>query len=231
MNEENRGGMITALIVVIFFPFALVIALIRDFQAIANAFRRLEGRQSAFEQELTKASWGAAILVLGAGVLLVAGRARIQRCIDALGAWPNDPQHGLAAIVFLLVIAWGLLWFTTGTRRALAFGQERDSRLITRALFKIASGLVIAILLWGPPAGCPHIIPATPVTWPVLALVAWLIVTGAVKFLLVSRGQRRPRPATPTPSKAPARDATFNEALEDMRGLGGRIILLDEREF
>jgi hypothetical protein len=233
MNEDRfrNAGVITVTVFILVFPVLLVIAAVQDFQTAANAFRRFHGRQSPREQELTKASWGAAILVHCAGIMWLAGSARIQRGIDALSTWPNDLDHGVPAIAFLLVVAWGLLWFTTGTRRALAFGQERDARLITRALAKIATGLAIAILLWGPPRAWPHVIPAMPLTWPVLALVVWLTVTGTTKFLLVARGRRSPRPAPPTPSKAPARDATLDEALQDMLGHGGRLTFLDDRDF
>jgi hypothetical protein len=227
-------GIITVVVVVLLFPFALVVATLMDISAVLNCFRRFLLRQSPREQELTKASWGAALLVIGAGVLWVAGSAHIQKCIDALGAWPNDPLHWAPALVFLLVISWGVLWFLTGTRRALAFGQERDARLIIRALYKIAFGLVIAILLssyGGPPRYWPRVIPITVVTWPVLALVAWLTVTGATKFLLVARGRRQQRPAPVPPPKPPARDATPDEAYEDMRGHGGRKTSLDDRSF
>jgi hypothetical protein len=53
------------------------------------------------------------------------------------------------------------------------------------------------------------------------SLMVWLIV----------RPPPKPKIAVPPPPKPPARDATPDEAMEDMKGHGGRKTSLDDREF
>jgi hypothetical protein len=65
----------------------------------------------------------------------------------------------------------------------------------------------------------------------VVAIAAWLISTGLMTFVVSLPGRRKPKGPPVTPPKAPARDATLQEALQDMQGKGGVLSSLDEREF
>jgi hypothetical protein len=202
----------------------------------ARGYRNFLHRQQPRDGELTRASHGVGILVL----LVLAGIALRQvwrwQLSDLIGALrAGDPLHWVPALLLLLVVTWGVLWVMTGVRRSIAFGAERDSRIITRAVLKILAGAALVLVLFKPPAqyaGAIEFVRAVPyLPFAVLALAAWLSATGAVKFSLTLKGRRRPRQPPETPSKPPARDATPDEALEDMQGHGGRRSKLDEREF
>jgi hypothetical protein len=201
-----------------------------------RGYRNFLLSQQPRDGELTRASHGMGILVL----LVVAGLALRQIWRWQLSDFTNalqagDPLHWVPALLLLLVVTWGLVWVMTGTRRALRAGAERDSRVMTRSLMKIGAGLVVMFIVYKPPAqyaGLAALLWSVPyLPWAVMAFAAWLAVTGLVKFSLAAIGRRKPRTAPVTPPKPPARDATLDEALEDMRGLGGRKTSLDDREF
>jgi hypothetical protein len=186
--------------------------------------------------ELTRASHGVGILVL----LVVAGIALRQvwrwQLSDFIGSLQaGDPLHWVPALLLLLVITWAVLWVMTGVRRSLAFGAERDSRIITRSALKILAGAALVLVLFKPPAqyaGAVDLVRSIPyLPFAVMAVAGWLAVTGTMKFTLAARGRRKPPKPPITPTKDPARDATEKEAMEDMQGHGGRRTSLDDEEF
>ena len=199
-------------------------------------YRNFLRQQQPRDGELTRASHGMGIFV----VLVVAGialrqvwRWQLSDFTDALQA--GDPLHWVPALLLLLVVTWAVLWVMTGTRRALRAGAERDSRIMTRSVVKILAGLAVVFIVCEPPAeyaGLVALLWSVPyLAYSVMALAAWLAVTGLVKFALAVKGRRKPSQPPITPPKPPARDATATEALQDMRGLGGRTTSLDDREF
>jgi hypothetical protein len=192
--------------------------------------------QQPRDGELTRASHGMGILAL----LVVAGLAlrqiwRWQLSDFTAALQAGDPWHWVPALLLLLVVTWAVVWVMTGTRRALRAGAERDSRIMTRSLLRIAAGLAVVLIVWNPPtqwAGLAALLRSVPYAqWAVIAVAAWLGVTGLVKFALAAKGRRKPPKPPITPQKSPARDATLAEALEDMEGGGGRKTSLDDREF
>jgi hypothetical protein len=202
----------------------------------APKYRNFLRQQEARDGELTRASHGVGILVL----LVVAGIALRQvwrwQLSDFIGALQaGDPLHWVPALLLLLVITWAVLWVMSGVRRSLAFGAERDSRIITRSVLKILAGAALVLVLFRPPqqyAGAVEFVRSVPyLPFAVLAVAGWLAATGLMKFSLAIKGRRKPRPIPETPSKPPARDATPDEALDDMKGHGGRRTKLDDREF
>jgi hypothetical protein len=203
---------------------------------IIGPYRNLFARQSPRDGELTRASHGVGILVL----LVIAGialrqiwRWQLGDVISALQA--GDPWHWVPAGGLLLVVTLALMWVMTGVRRSLRASAERDGRVITRSLLKIAAGAAVVLLLMRPPmqyAGASAFVWSVPyLPYAVLAVAAWLATTGMMKFALAAKGRSRPRPVPVTPKKEPARDATLAEALEDMKGRGGRKTALDDRDF
>jgi hypothetical protein len=221
----------------------LVVALIElPFRLLADLFHLAKTYRNFHRQHLTprdaelaKASHGAGVLVLLGLSLWFGALRQAARLIEVLFGGAN-PLHWVTTMAFLLAAIWGVLWFTTGCRRALIlFGGQRDARIVTRALFKIAAGLALALIMWHPPAAWANVIgaargaPAT--SWPITALCAWLLTTGLVKFVIASRGPPKEPIDLPLPPKPPARDATADEATEDMQGHGGRKTSLDDREF
>jgi len=193
-------------------------------------------RQQPRDGELTRASHGVGILVL----LVIAGIALRQvwrwQLSDFVGALQaGDPLHWVPALLLLLVITWAVLWVMSGVRRSVAFGAERDSRIITRSVLKILTGAALVLVLFRPPqqyAGAVEFVRSVPyLPFAVLAGAGWLASTGLMKFSLAIKGRRRPRPIPESPSKPPARDATEDEAAEDMQGHGGRRTKLDDEEF
>jgi hypothetical protein len=203
---------------------------------IIGPYRNLFARQSPRDGELTRASHGVGILVL----LVIAGfalrqiwRWQLGDVIAALQA--GDPLHWVPALALLLVVTLALMWVMTGVRRSLRASAERDGRIITRSVLKIAAGAGVVLLLWKPPlqyAGASALVWSVPVLpYGVTAFAAWLATTGLMKFALAAKGRSRPRPVPVTPPREPARDATADEAMDDMRGRGGRATSLDDREF
>jgi hypothetical protein len=193
-------------------------------------------QQQPRDAELTRASHGFGILA----VLVVAGIALRQvwrwQFSDFTNALQSgDALHWVPALALLLLITFAVMWVATGTRRALRAGAERDSRIMLRAFVKILAGAALAFIVCKPPmqyAEVVRLLWAVPVLpYAVLAVAAWLIATGAIKFSLAAKGRAKPPKPQLTPQKEPARNATLDEALEDMRGLGGRKTALDEREF
>jgi hypothetical protein len=199
-------------------------------------YRNFLRQQQPRDGELTRASHGMGILVvlvIAAIALRQVWRWQMSDLIDALQA--GDPLHWVPALLLLLVVTWAVLWVMTGTRRALRAGAERDSRIMTGGLIKILAGAALAFIVTKPPAqyaGPVALLWSVPVLpYAVLAIAAWLVATGLMKFALASAGRRQPRQPPSTPRKEPARDATLAEALQDMQGHGGRKTSLDDREF
>lgn len=201
-----------------------------------RGYRNFLRSQQPLDGERTRASHGMGILVL----LVVAGLAlryvwRWQLSDFTSALQGGNAWHWVPALLLLLVLTWAVLWVMTGTRRALRAGAERDSRVMTRAVVKILAGAAVVFIVCKPPAqyaGLVALLWSVPyLPYAVMALAAWLAVTGLVKFALAAAGRRKPRTPPVTPPKPPARDATADEAMEDMRGLGGSATSLDEREF
>jgi hypothetical protein len=69
------------------------------------------------------------------------------------------------------------------------------------------------------------------VIWWVEVAAAAVAISFALRCWLIVRPPMQPKPAAPAPSKPPARDATPDEAMEDMLGKGGVTSKLDDREF
>jgi hypothetical protein len=63
------------------------------------------------------------------------------------------------------------------------------------------------------------------------AVAVAIVVSFTLRVWLIVRPVPKPKQAAPSPPKPPARDATPDEAIEDMQGHGGRKTALDEREF
>jgi hypothetical protein len=63
------------------------------------------------------------------------------------------------------------------------------------------------------------------------AVAAAVAIPFALRVWLIVRPPPKPKQVLPTPPKPPARDATPEEALQDMQGHGGRKTSLDDREF
>jgi hypothetical protein len=65
-----------------------------------------------------------------------------------------------------------------------------------------------------------------------LADLLWAVIAAAgLGVVLIVRPPSRLKLAAVEPPKPPARDATPDEAMEDMQGHGGRKTSLDDREF
>jgi hypothetical protein len=226
-----------------FAPARLVLSILGGLFALALAYdlgllkyRNFLRQQQPRDGELTRASHGIGIIVL----LVVAGIALRQiwrwQLSDFIGALQaGDPLTWVPALLLLLVITWAVLWVMTGIRRSLAFGAERDSRVITRSVLKILAGAALVLVLFRPPqqyAGAIAFVRSVPyLPFAVMALAGWLAATGAMKFSLALKGRRKPPKPPVEPTKDPARDATEDEAAEDMQGHGGRRTSLDDEEF
>jgi hypothetical protein len=143
--------------------------------------------------ELAIASHGAAFLALAVLSVWLAGWAQaMQFMLSAPGASADWLHRAVALLAVAFVVA-SLLWFFSGARRSLAWAGFHDSRLITRALVKIAFGAALWWAVWYPPASWPRDVLAW-IAWArdmpisrvcIEAVIVWLVVTGATKFLLV----------------------------------------------
>jgi hypothetical protein len=63
------------------------------------------------------------------------------------------------------------------------------------------------------------------------AVAVAVAVSFTLRVWLIVRPPPKPKPPPLMKSKPPARDATADEAMEDMLGKGGVTTALDEREF
>jgi hypothetical protein len=63
------------------------------------------------------------------------------------------------------------------------------------------------------------------------AVAVAVVVSFTLRVWLIVRPVPKPKPVLPVPPKPPARDATPDEAIEDMQGHGGRKTALDDRVF
>ena len=160
----------------------------------APKYRNFLRQQQPRDGELTRASHGVGIIVL----LIIAGialrqvwRWQFSDFTDALQT--GDPLHWVPALLLLLVITWAVLWVMTGVRRSLAFGAERDSRIITRSVLKVLAGALLVLFLFKPPqqyAGAVEFVRSVPyLPFAVMAVAGWLAATGAMKL---ARTNERP---------------------------------------
>jgi hypothetical protein len=139
---------------------------------------------------LTRVSHGAGVLALCALALWSVGAAQIDACLTALQrGGPDDWQYAGGAVAFGAVLVFGLLYFISGVRRSLAFAGFRDSRLITRAVAKIAFAAAVW-MIWNKPPASLSAVAVVHLVVPysgdaVMAVVLWLGVTGSVKLVLV----------------------------------------------
>jgi len=187
-------------------------------------------RLSPVEQNLQRASHGAALIVLVLLAVIFAFRVRdipgffIRAATDPADAWPG--------LLLLVPLAYGLARFLAGVRRSWGV---RDGLLATRSFVKLAIGGLGWWLLW-----TDAVLRVTaPNFWLALCsllltvLAIWWFVSGTVSFLLLTFGGRRqPKmpPAVSDPHGA-ARDATPAEARAAMRGHGGQRSALDDERF
>jgi hypothetical protein len=169
-------------------PIQLAIDIVHWIGRYRNFHQRLEPR----ERELSKTSHGAGVLAICALLLNTIGAAAAEEFADALQA-SSDLRYWIPALLFAGAVLWGATWFLSGVNRSLAYAGFRDSRLINRALVKIAAGGGLYWLIWHPPASWwlsarASLAVARSLTWPcfmIEAVMLWLIVTGAVKLLLL----------------------------------------------
>jgi hypothetical protein len=171
----------------------LPLVLLFDVLHLVGRWRMFIQRQQPRDAELLRASHGAAVLVIVALALYAVGVPEVIRFIDALRAAPADPWHFLPALAVAGVVLWGVLWLASGARRSLTY-KGRDSRLLTRAGVKILFGGAVWSVLWHPPASwAPDVLLWIAVArsvpysrFALVALIAWLTVTGCTRFLLVA---------------------------------------------
>lgn len=132
-------------------------------------------KKSDLEVELTRASYGAIMMILAGWLVL-----------DPI---PINFSYRLPAVATLMF--WGIFWMSIGAARSRG---PRDMRLIVHAAIKVSFGVFLYTLRWSiglrdplPPYGYfAVVIPAL-----------WLMITGGVKLTLLLRGRRTapPRPA------------------------------------
>jgi hypothetical protein len=175
----------------LFYLAGLVIAipfmLVRDLRQLAQSHSLNWGRLSPIEQNLRRASHGAAYIVLPLAVLWRVGP-------DQVGAFLSGVAPGLR----LLMIGACAVWFVFAFAR-LAYGWSRsagvrDGLLAARAVVKLALGL---FLIGWPPALPPGLIPPYLDPWVALALflvALWFAVTGFMRFVLLVRPAGRALP-------------------------------------
>jgi hypothetical protein len=182
----ESGGVFTLIVYLAALPFALV-------SDVVFWFKRARTTSDVRANELAVASHGAGFLALAVLAVCVAGSSQAMRFM--LNA-PDASADWLHRVGALLAVAWavaGLLWFFSGARRSLAWAGFRDSRLIMRAVVKIGFGAALWWAVWYPPASWPRDVllwmayaRAMPISRVCIdAAVVWLVVTGAVKLLLV----------------------------------------------
>src|SRR5271166_4154051 len=161
---------------------------------VNNWLKRAQTTVDARGNELAVASHGAGFLALASLAVWIVGPAEFLRFMrDAPSAFPDDWIHWLPALAFVAAVGWGFLWLVSGARRSLAWAGYRDSRFLTRAIVKIAIGGGLWLAFWNPSSSWSRDAVAwltfarmMPTTGGCLmALIAWLIVTGCTKFLLV----------------------------------------------
>lgn len=133
------------------------------------------------EQNLARASHGAGMLVFGLLALWEVGFGVFMR---ALGAGPAAPMLWVPALLWVVMVAWGIGWLIIGCRRARG---PRDALLASRAAVKTGVGIVAVIVAQGG---------YVPRDWwgvdfidfGLLLAGIWCVVTGPVKFILVMIG-------------------------------------------
>jgi hypothetical protein len=176
---------------------------------------------SPVEQNLQRASHGAALIVLvGLFVYFIIGLDAARAWFPQFVRYPNDSWPGL---LLVLPVVYGLARFLPGISRS--WGQ-RDALLAMRALVKIAVGVVGGWFLVSEPVAreLAQNLWTALLSLALVGVAIWCIITGAVRFVLLTMtGRRQPKmpPAFRDPHGA-ARDATGQEASAAMRGYGGQ---------
>jgi hypothetical protein len=145
------------------------------------------------ENEIAIASHGAGFLALcGLVVDRVGGPGPFGQFLrDAVQGFPADWLYWIPALIFGLVVSTAAVWLLSGVNRSLTYSGFRDSRLLKRALLKLGCGGGLVVAFWYPHWG-PEItallvvLRLDPYTGPfVVGLVVWLLVTAAVRLVLV----------------------------------------------
>lgn len=135
------------------------------FAAVRDWFRFLNGLPP-HERELTRASHGAVMIVLAFK-------------LPGMHVVPGD----YLMLALFVLVSWGIFWVAIGASRSRA---PRDNRLLTRAVAKIVTGIVIIHLR----PDLRELDPLPPFGYEVVILAAWwCIITGCVKFFLLLRPQ------------------------------------------
>jgi len=158
-------------------------------------FKRARTTPDPRGNELAIASHGAGFLSLAVLAVWIAGPLQtLAFMIAAPGAFPTEWIHWIPALALAAAVLLGVVCLLTGARRSMAWAGFRDSRYLTRAVVKIAFGAAVWWSFWILPASSSGEL----VTWMavarllpwsracILALILWLVVTGATKFLLVA---------------------------------------------
>jgi hypothetical protein len=157
--------------------------------------RRAQTQGDLRANELAIASHGGAFLGLAALGAWIMGPAKLAGLVlSAPAAFPEDWQVWVPAVALVTMVVLGLYWALTGGARSMALAGDRDARFITRALLKIATGAAFWWFIWHPLPSWPRdmldwivylrTLPAGAVG--IMAVTAWLVVTGLVRFLLVA---------------------------------------------
>jgi hypothetical protein len=191
------AGIITILVLLATIPFNL-------FKAWMDGFKQLPPR----EAETTRAAHGVGLAVLMPLVMTWADK------YGWLGILPRDWWHYLIYRWFVVyaIMAFGVYWFVVGVARSRGY---RDGRQITRALLKLAFGVVIIYVQIN------HLYMDLPLRDETFLLVTlagyWCIITGIVKLGIYMVGPPRRR-MNPEPAAMPHGDADYGTG----GGLRGR---------
>ena len=168
--------------------FAFAFAFDYGLPVLRGLMRSRRQMQTPLQRELDNAGRGAGLLALLALALSLIGWPRVDAFLTAARTSP-DLEHGGAVLAVGLVAALGLIMFLTAANRVLRAAGERDVRLISWALLRLALGSALWWLFWHPPAdlahwvAIAHALPYSDVAVTVLAL--WLVVTGAVRLFFI----------------------------------------------
>lgn len=137
-------------------------------------------RQQPIDAELTKASHGSVMIVLG----IWATWSMVAHGV--LATWIEYSYRGYAFLFFGFLVIWGAFWLIIGGARTLYY---RDARLLGRAVGKLVFAALLFIFLRRQgPFGYLVVAAVRLVIW-------WCVITGLTKFLLLSR----PLPRIPLP--------------------------------
>ena len=193
-------------------------------------------QQPGLPQGLALISHGVGVIAVPFAVLRLTGvNVPLIACILWGGSLDvsRAAQEQAAGLIWLALFGFGVAGIFVGFK--LVRVPHIDPVLMGRAILKTGLGVVGGVALWNavmPPDwrytdGGPAEAAA------VAAVPLWLAVTGLTKILVLALATHRPKeppPAHPD-THGRARDATWTEAAEAMRGKGGRRSSLDDRRF